>query len=158
MILEAGRYFGFGGVCGCPNRGRSLSDPGYFSQMWKQRSVSAVSIQFAVMRAAFLVDLLEHLPRAGFLAVPWGLGGGASRGNGQTRGVLAIPRRRILSRLGNARRPRREGSLRGNESPPDSRPALLFAVPVSREAVCALRELRWMNNPSSCALKLRHQP
>ena len=63
VITEAGRYFGYGGVCGCPHRGRPVTDPGYFTQMWKQRSVSAVSTQFAVADAAFLAELLDHLPR-----------------------------------------------------------------------------------------------
>ncbi len=62
VIIEAGRYFGFGGVCGDPNRGRTADDPGYFAQMWKQRSVSAVSTQFAVIRARFLVDVLAKAP------------------------------------------------------------------------------------------------
>lgn len=62
IIAEAGRYFGFGGVCGCPYRGRPVSDPGYFGQMWKQRSVSAVSTQFAVVRADFLLELLGAIP------------------------------------------------------------------------------------------------
>jgi hypothetical protein len=62
IITDAGRYFGYGGACGCPNRGRSVLDPGYFTQMWKQRSVSAVSTQFAVVKASFLLDLLESLP------------------------------------------------------------------------------------------------
>ncbi|MGH9620041.1 MAG: glycosyltransferase [Bryobacteraceae bacterium] len=63
IVMEAGRCFGYGGVCGCPNRGRSMLDPGYFTQMWKQRSVSAVSTQFAVIDAAFLADLLGSIPR-----------------------------------------------------------------------------------------------
>jgi glycosyltransferase involved in cell wall biosynthesis len=63
IITEAGRYFGFGGVCGCPDRGRSVLDPGYFGQVWKQRSVSAVSTQFAVIKATFLLELLTVLPR-----------------------------------------------------------------------------------------------
>jgi Glycosyl transferase family 2 len=62
VITEAGRYFGFGGVCGCPDRGRSFLDPGYFGQIWKQRSVSAVSTQFAVIKASFLSELLSLLP------------------------------------------------------------------------------------------------
>lgn len=63
VVTEAGRYFGYGGVCGCPNRGRSSRDPGYFTGMWKQRSVSAVSTQFAIVQAAFLADLLGSIPR-----------------------------------------------------------------------------------------------
>ena len=62
VITEAGDHFGVGDVRCSPNAGRSVLDPGYFTQVWKQRSVSAVSVQFAVMRAAFLVDLLEQLP------------------------------------------------------------------------------------------------
>lgn len=61
IITDAGHYFGFGGACGCPDRGRSSSDSGYFMQMWKQRSVSAVSTQFAVVCAKFLLEFLgEH--------------------------------------------------------------------------------------------------
>jgi len=67
-ITEAGRYFGFGGICGCPDRGRPFLDPGYFGQMFKQRSVSAVSTQFAVVRAAFLVEVLAQLPEGASLA------------------------------------------------------------------------------------------
>jgi hypothetical protein len=48
---------GFEGGAGCPDAGRPAIDPGYFAQMWKQRSVSAVSSQFAVMRASFLREL-----------------------------------------------------------------------------------------------------
>jgi hypothetical protein len=62
ITTGAGQYFGFRGACGCPDRGRSFLDPGYFAQMWKQRSVSAVSTQFAVMKAAFLLELLARLP------------------------------------------------------------------------------------------------
>lgn len=82
IITEAGRCFGFEGACGCPDRGRAHSDPGYFGQMWKQRSVSAVATQFAVMRSAFLYELLEQIPEsasvaflgawAGALALPFG--------------------------------------------------------------------------------------
>ncbi len=68
IITEAGRYFGFAGPCGCPNRGKSVLDPGYFAQMWKQRSVSAVSTQFAVIKAAFLLELLDSLPDNASLA------------------------------------------------------------------------------------------
>ncbi|MFL6351521.1 MAG: glycosyltransferase [Bryobacteraceae bacterium] len=62
MITEAGRYFGFEGVCGCPDRGRSVLDPGYFGQVWKQRSVSAVSTQFTVIKSTFMLELLAVLP------------------------------------------------------------------------------------------------
>jgi hypothetical protein len=48
---------GFEGGAGCPDAGRPFIDPGYFAQMFKQRSVSAVSSQFAVMRASFLREV-----------------------------------------------------------------------------------------------------
>jgi hypothetical protein len=48
---------GFEGGAGCPDAGRPVIDPGYFAQMFKQRSVSAVSSQFAVMRASFLSEV-----------------------------------------------------------------------------------------------------
>jgi O-antigen biosynthesis protein len=60
-ILMAGCYFGFGTGCDSPDRGRPLEDPGYFAQMWKQHSVSAVSIQHCVVRAEFLRDALGPL-------------------------------------------------------------------------------------------------
>ncbi|MBV9296829.1 MAG: hypothetical protein JO145_14755, partial [Acidobacteriaceae bacterium] len=60
IITAAGFQFGFDGPCGCPDRGRSAIDRGYFAQMFKERSVSAVSTQFAVIRADFLCDLLRN--------------------------------------------------------------------------------------------------
>jgi glycosyltransferase involved in cell wall biosynthesis len=68
IITEAGRHFGFAGACGCPDRGRTCSDPGYFGQMWKQRSVSAVSTQFAVVRASFLYEVLQQIPQGASVA------------------------------------------------------------------------------------------
>lgn len=68
VILEAGRHFGYAGVCGCPNRGRPFSDAGYFGQMWKQRSVSAVATQFAVVRAPFLCEVLSEAPEGASIA------------------------------------------------------------------------------------------
>jgi glycosyltransferase involved in cell wall biosynthesis len=61
-IEEAGLEFGFGEFCESPNRGRKLSDPGYFGQMWKQRSVGAVSTNISAVNAAFMVELIEKLP------------------------------------------------------------------------------------------------
>jgi glycosyltransferase involved in cell wall biosynthesis len=57
VIISAGLVLGFEGGAGCPDAGRPAIDPGYFAQMFKQRSVSAVSSQFAVMRASFLREL-----------------------------------------------------------------------------------------------------
>jgi hypothetical protein len=56
-IISAGLVLGFEDAAGCPDAGRPAIDPGYFAQMWKQRSVSAVSSQFAVIRASFLGEL-----------------------------------------------------------------------------------------------------
>ena len=67
-ITNADRHFGFGGPCGCPNRGRSDADPGYFAQMWKQRSVSAVSLQFAVTDTQYLLKVLHRIPAAASVA------------------------------------------------------------------------------------------
>lgn len=55
---SSGYVLGFEGACGCPDRGRPALDPGYFTQLRKQRSVSAVSSQLAVMRASFFKSLL----------------------------------------------------------------------------------------------------
>ena len=64
QIRTAGRYFGFGSGCDSPDRGRFVNDPGYFAQMWKQHSVSAVSIQHCVVRPQFLRGALEPLSAA----------------------------------------------------------------------------------------------
>jgi glycosyltransferase involved in cell wall biosynthesis len=56
--LVAGMYFGFDGACGSPDRLRPRQDPGYFAQMWKPHSVSAVSAQHLVVDGAFLLDAL----------------------------------------------------------------------------------------------------
>ncbi|WP_426315139.1 glycosyltransferase [Methylobacterium fujisawaense] len=71
-VLETGRFLGFGDGCGCPDRGRPMTDPGYAAQVWKPRSVSAVCAMHAVFDAAFLAEVLtiaaEHggtLPHLG---------------------------------------------------------------------------------------------
>ena len=89
-IRMAGRYFGFGSGCDSPDRGRSLDDPGYFAQMWKQHSVSAVSIQHCVIRSDFLADALHPLVASGVSLAglgPW-LGAGARE---QGRRVVYSP-------------------------------------------------------------------
>lgn len=60
-IVAAGSYFGFGRGCDCPDKGRYAGDPGYFAQMWKPRSVSAVSAQHCVIDGAFLAFSLKRL-------------------------------------------------------------------------------------------------
>jgi hypothetical protein len=68
VVVEADQHFGFAGPCGCPNRGRSGSDPGYFAQMWKQRSVSAVSLQLAAIESRYLLKVLCQVPAAASIA------------------------------------------------------------------------------------------
>ena len=65
VIQSAGYVLGFGGDCACPDRGRPAVDPGYFTQVLKQRSVSAVSSRFAVFAADSLQRLLNsEIPSA----------------------------------------------------------------------------------------------
>lgn len=59
-VIDAGRYFGFDAGCVCPDRGRSSTDAGYFHQMWKQRSVDAVSSRFCLFDAGFFLDVLDN--------------------------------------------------------------------------------------------------
>lgn len=62
LIVEAGLEFGPDGTCSSPNRGEAADDPGYFGQLWKQRSVNAVSTRMAAIKARFLLDLLRVIP------------------------------------------------------------------------------------------------
>jgi|GEM_PF-552638 len=61
VVLEAGRFLGFGDGCGCTDRGRPLTDVGYSAQMWKQHSVGAVSAMHAVFDAAFLAEAIHEI-------------------------------------------------------------------------------------------------
>ncbi len=61
-VMDAGRVPAFGGLFGCPDRGRDAADPGHLAQMWKQRSVSGVSTRLCVMRMEFLRQVLETFP------------------------------------------------------------------------------------------------
>ncbi len=73
-IVAAGSYFGFGQGCDTPDRRRPRADPGFFAQMWKPHSVSAVSSQLLVVDAAFLVAALDRLAVRGAPATPAYLG------------------------------------------------------------------------------------
>ena len=64
-ILEAGRFLGFGDGCGCPDRGRLLTDPGHSAQMWKPRSVDAVSAMHGVFDANMLLTAIDRASYAG---------------------------------------------------------------------------------------------
>lgn len=59
-VLEAGRFLGFGDGCGCPDRGRLLTDPGFSAQMWKQHSVGAISAMHAIFDARFLAEVIQE--------------------------------------------------------------------------------------------------
>jgi hypothetical protein len=61
-VLAGPQILGFDGLCGCPERGRSESDPGYFGLALKQRSVSAVHSAFFLARTQFLIEGLTELP------------------------------------------------------------------------------------------------
>jgi len=58
IVLCAGIYFGCGDGTGSPDRGRPKHDSGYFAQMWKQHSVSAVRAHNIVISGEFLWDAL----------------------------------------------------------------------------------------------------
>ncbi len=60
QVFDGPLVLGFEGGCGCPDRGRPDVDPGYFTQMRKQHSVSAISSRFAVIRTSFLRDALAN--------------------------------------------------------------------------------------------------
>ena len=61
LIMSAGSVLGFGPTAAdCPDRGRPALDPGYFTQVMKQRSVSAVSSQFAVLKGSMLGEIARQ--------------------------------------------------------------------------------------------------
>jgi glycosyltransferase involved in cell wall biosynthesis len=64
-IVHAGAYFGFGRGCDAPDRGRHLTDPGYFVQAWKPHSVSAVAFDHCVIDSHFAADALASLVPSG---------------------------------------------------------------------------------------------
>ena len=61
-VAAAGEFLGVGGDCGCADIGRSVRDPGYFGQMWKQRSVSAIPTMLALAEPSFVLHVLDTLP------------------------------------------------------------------------------------------------
>ena len=54
VILSAGQYVGFGRGCETTDRGAALGSPGYFGQLRKQHSVSAVTPRVSVVDEMFL--------------------------------------------------------------------------------------------------------
>lgn len=79
VIVAADSYFGFDGMCGSPNIGRRIDDPGYFAQLLKPHTASAVPIEHCVIRPSFLLDILPNFIRAGIPleALPKWLGAAA---------------------------------------------------------------------------------
>lgn len=73
VVCEGGYVFGYGGSVGCPERGNALTNPGYFAQSWKPRSVAAVSARHCIVNRAFLVESLDKLPAEISLTMlgPW---------------------------------------------------------------------------------------
>lgn len=59
LVLDADRHFGFGNCCSSPNVGRTEGDPGYFGQMFKQRSATTVSTRVIAIDREFLETLLK---------------------------------------------------------------------------------------------------
>jgi hypothetical protein len=58
-----------------PHRGKRVSDPGYFGQLWKQRTIGTASPQLAIVRSEFLLRVLDEIrkpeefaSRAGLIA------------------------------------------------------------------------------------------
>lgn len=62
LLANAGEHFGFDGIVGPPDRGRSPVDSGYHGWAFCQRTVSAVSPDFHVCRADFLQQALPQIP------------------------------------------------------------------------------------------------
>jgi len=61
VILSAGQYFGFDRGCETPDRGAELGSVGYFGQLRKQHSVSAVTSRFCEVDEAFLCTAIVGL-------------------------------------------------------------------------------------------------
>ena len=62
VVLSAGQVFGFGGIAGSPDAGRSETEPGPYGIALKPRSVSAPHPWFFVARRTNLVEGLRALP------------------------------------------------------------------------------------------------
>ncbi|MFM0128776.1 rhamnosyltransferase WsaF family glycosyltransferase [Paraburkholderia sediminicola] len=62
VLREGGYVFGYGGAIGCPDAGQLLTNPGYFVQTWKPRSVGAVSARHCIVARDFLIESAAQLP------------------------------------------------------------------------------------------------
>jgi hypothetical protein len=61
-VAEEAWYFGAEGACAGPYVGRRAESPGYFGELHKRRSASAVSMRCTVMRSGFLEETLRNIP------------------------------------------------------------------------------------------------
>jgi glycosyltransferase involved in cell wall biosynthesis len=87
VVLSAGQIFGFGGISGSPDAGRSETEPGPYGIALKPRSVSAPHPWFFVARRANLVEGLRALPaQANWPALGTWLGGVFA----ETGGIVAF--------------------------------------------------------------------
>ena len=76
VVLSAGQVFGFGGIAGSPDSGRSETEPGPYGIALKPRCVSAPHPWFFVSRRTDLVEALRVLPiQASWPALGTWLGG-----------------------------------------------------------------------------------
>lgn len=82
-VIDADRHFGFAGGCLSPNAGRSIYDPGYFGQAFKQRSTTTVSTRAVAVDRDFLESLLAKSP-----LTPYSLG---AKALGEGRRVVYSP-------------------------------------------------------------------
>lgn len=64
LVASAGEHFGFGGIVGAADIGRSPHDPGYHGWVYCQRTVGAASSDFCVARTDFLARALDQLPES----------------------------------------------------------------------------------------------
>lgn len=81
-VLGGAEIFGFDGVCGCPDQGRSEADPGYYAFALKQHSVSAPFAEAFIARTRFLREAAGQLPPiASWAGLGAWLGGFAAEAN-----------------------------------------------------------------------------
>jgi glycosyltransferase involved in cell wall biosynthesis len=73
-VTDATRVPGFGGLFGCPDRGRDAADPGHSAEMWKQRSAGGASTLLCVFDVNFLTGVItafDHQPISWFFLGAW---------------------------------------------------------------------------------------
>ena len=72
LVASAGEHFGFGGIAGAPDVGRSPQDSGYHGWVYCQRTVGCAYPDLFAARAGFLAEALEQVPDCSRrLLTPW---------------------------------------------------------------------------------------